>query len=335
MNEMTPKISVIVPVYKAEAYLHRCVDSLLAQTFQDFEILLVDDGSPDKSGEICDEYARKDSRVRVFHKENGGVSSARNLGIENSNAEWVCFVDSDDWVEDDYISNFCKQNQSRNSIVFQGILLDYLNPSRNRPFFEYEEVVIENISSSDIVNNNILHDGCPYAKLFNKSLLLEKGITFFEKLSTHEDHVFVWTYLQYVETIYLSSSLSYHYRQTDSVTLSSRNHQAEEYLLASEKLLELLPVLQKKFEIKDIRYLQKTYTSFGLNQLLYACENMKCSNYRHTIHYIQRKRNLFKHFYITSKWHKKFFQKLLFSPFCPYMLLLLLCKLKKQLEVIR
>ena len=97
--EKRPAISVIVPVYKAEKYLHRCVDSLLAQTFSDFEVLLVDDGSPDRSGEICDEYAKKDSRVKVFHKENGGVSSARNLGIDNALGDWICFVDSDDWLD--------------------------------------------------------------------------------------------------------------------------------------------------------------------------------------------------------------------------------------------
>lgn len=94
-----PIISVIVPVYKAEKYLHKCVDSLLEQTFTDFEILLVDDGSPDKSGEICDEYAEKDSRIRVFHKENGGVSSARNLALDNAKGEFVMFLDSDDWLD--------------------------------------------------------------------------------------------------------------------------------------------------------------------------------------------------------------------------------------------
>ena len=93
-----PKVSVIVPVYKAEKYLRKCVDSLLAQTFRDFEVLLVDDGSPDKSGAICDEYARKDPRVRVFHKENGGVSSARNKGMDEARGEWVTFVDADDWL---------------------------------------------------------------------------------------------------------------------------------------------------------------------------------------------------------------------------------------------
>ena len=93
-----PKISIIVPVYRAEAYLHRCVDSILAQTFTDWELLLIDDGSPDKSGEICDEYAQKDSRVRVIHKENGGVSSARNYGINHASGEYLMFVDSDDMV---------------------------------------------------------------------------------------------------------------------------------------------------------------------------------------------------------------------------------------------
>ena len=94
-----PKISVIIPVYNAESTLRRCVDSVLAQTFTDFECLLINDGSKDKSGAICDEYARKDSRVKVFHKENGGVSAARNVGLDNARGEWVTFVDSDDYYD--------------------------------------------------------------------------------------------------------------------------------------------------------------------------------------------------------------------------------------------
>lgn len=95
-NKLT--ISVIVPVYNTELYLHRCIDSILSQTFTDFELLLINDGSTDRSGEICDEYAGKDKRVRVFHKENGGVSSARNIGLDEARGEWIAFVDSDDWV---------------------------------------------------------------------------------------------------------------------------------------------------------------------------------------------------------------------------------------------
>lgn len=91
-----PMVSVIVPVYNSSRYLHRCIDSILYQSFNNIEVLLIDDGSTDNSGEICDEYAAKDSRVRVFHKENGGVSSARNVGLDNAVGEWVTFVDSDD-----------------------------------------------------------------------------------------------------------------------------------------------------------------------------------------------------------------------------------------------
>ncbi|MBQ8524633.1 MAG: glycosyltransferase family 2 protein [Clostridia bacterium] len=102
-----PKISVIVPVYKVEQYLCRCIDSILGQTFSDFELILVDDGSPDNCGKICDEYAAKDERIHVIHQENGGLSAARNTGIDwafdNSDSEWLAFIDSDDWVHKEYL----------------------------------------------------------------------------------------------------------------------------------------------------------------------------------------------------------------------------------------
>ena len=97
-NKM-PKLSIIVPVYKVEQYINKCIDSILNQTFTDFELILVDDGSPDNCGKICDEYAQKDERVRVIHKENGGVSSARNLGIDEAKGEYVSFIDPDDWID--------------------------------------------------------------------------------------------------------------------------------------------------------------------------------------------------------------------------------------------
>ena len=95
-------LSVIVPVYNSKEHLSRCIDSILSQSFSDFELLLVDDGSKDGSGAVCDAYSEKDSRVRVFHKENGGVSSARNVGIENADGQWLTFIDSDDWIEEDF-----------------------------------------------------------------------------------------------------------------------------------------------------------------------------------------------------------------------------------------
>ena len=105
MNQC-PKISIIVPIYKTEQYLQRCIDSILAQTFTNFELLLIEDGSPDNSGKICDKYALKDSRIKVYHKENGGVSSARNLGLDHATGEWITFCDSDDWVNKDWLELF-------------------------------------------------------------------------------------------------------------------------------------------------------------------------------------------------------------------------------------
>ena len=100
----TPAISVIIPVYNAEQYLRRCVDSVLTQSYTDFELLLIDDGSRDQSPAICDEYAAADHRVQVFHKPNGGVSSARNLGLDHARGQWITFIDSDDFISPNYLS---------------------------------------------------------------------------------------------------------------------------------------------------------------------------------------------------------------------------------------
>lgn len=116
-----PSISVIVPVYKVEAFLGRCVDSILAQSFNDFELILVDDGSPDNCGSMCDAYAAKDCRVRVIHQENGGLSAARNAGIDwavsCSDSRWLTFVDSDDWIGEDYLKELLQAAISQDAQI--------------------------------------------------------------------------------------------------------------------------------------------------------------------------------------------------------------------------
>ena len=129
---MNPKISVIVPVYKAEKYLHRCVDSILAQTFTDFEVLLIDDGSPDRSGDICDEYAKKDSRVRVFHKENGGVSSARQCGIDNAQGEYTIHADPDDWVEPNMLEELYAKAKEDDADM---VICDFYEEHKNKQLY--------------------------------------------------------------------------------------------------------------------------------------------------------------------------------------------------------
>ena len=105
MNFVRPAISVIVPVYNVELYLHECIDSILSQTFTDFELILVDDGSPDNCGAICDEYAAKDSRIVVIHQENGGLSAARNAGMDIAQGEYIAFVDSDDYIAPEFLNH--------------------------------------------------------------------------------------------------------------------------------------------------------------------------------------------------------------------------------------
>lgn len=131
----TPVISIIVPVYNAEKYIRKCVNSILTQTFVDFEVLLIDDGSVDDSGRICDEYSLKDKRVKVFHKINGGVSSARNLGLDNCRGRWVSFIDADDYISPDFFdcdySNAVDVIQKSYSIIYEDENLIVQKPVRS------------------------------------------------------------------------------------------------------------------------------------------------------------------------------------------------------------
>ena len=120
------KLSFIIPVYNVEKYLPQCVDSILSQTYKDFEVILVDDGSPDNSGKVCDAYAQKDHRVRVIHKPNGGLSDARNVGMAAARGEWIVFVDSDDfWIDKSNLSTLMKVAESNQNFDFIGFNCSY------------------------------------------------------------------------------------------------------------------------------------------------------------------------------------------------------------------
>ena len=278
---MTPKISVIVPVYKAEAYLHRCVDSLLSQTFQNFEILLVDDGSPDRSGEICDEYARKDSRVRVFHKENGGVSSARNMGLDNARGEWITFVDSDDFVSPTYLMDFGllsieESCESKELLIYQGIC--YWQTGEVTSHFQYGENDSLQCGDSIIEKSSLFMDGCPCGKLYNKNVLNVYHIRFNLKLPLHEDHIFVYTYLLYVKRIVTREAQNYYYRiDYNPNSLTQREIDPNCLIQAGIQLLHFSKCLFAKYVIK--RNLQKYFiTHYGINQLYRAIWIIMFSN---------------------------------------------------------
>lgn len=168
-----PQISVIVPVYKVESYLHRCVDSILGQTFTDFELILVDDGSPDSCPAICDEYARKDSRVHVIHQKNGGLSAARNAGIDwafaNSDSQWISFVDSDDWVRKDYLQQLIRSCCETNCIV--GVCGLWRTDGKDFPDTPAERP--QRVSADDFyctLAGDTISPAAACGKLFHKSL---------------------------------------------------------------------------------------------------------------------------------------------------------------------
>ncbi len=181
---MKPIISVIIPVYKVEPYLRRCVDSVIGQTYQNLEIILVDDGSPDRCGEMCDELAQKDSRIRVLHKENGGLSDARNAGLDVMNGEYVGFVDSDDWISPNmYEVLLDRLIAEKAQISCCGMVrctdngeLFSLNPNREEKFtLSGEAAQMELLRNYRITNS--MNDKLFSADIFN-DLRMKKGVLF-------------------------------------------------------------------------------------------------------------------------------------------------------------
>lgn len=162
-----PKVSVIVPVYNVEKLLNRCIESILNQTYEDFELILVDDGSPDKCGEICDKFVEQDSRVKCIHKKNGGVSRARNIGLDIAKGRYICFVDSDDWIEPDLIEECVKYIELEGSDV---VLFDwYVGPIEDRHYMHYNE---QYTVSVEAVRNGVYWDEIP-SMICNKFFVAE------------------------------------------------------------------------------------------------------------------------------------------------------------------
>ena len=316
-----PKISVIVPVYNVEKYLSKCIESILAQTFTDFELLLIDDGSNDNSGAICDEYAEKDSRIRVFHTENKGVSAARNLGIREASADWVCFVDSDDWVESDYLYYFNDDKvSSGNSLICQQIYVEYKSEQQEKvkkvPYLK--STFFYPFNEDQIMDNKILEDVYVLAKLFNLRLIREKNIHFSEKISICEDVVFYRTYLQYVKIVYLCTANSYHYVQRNINSLSRKFHKPEERIFASDAMLSINDAILKNFSITNANYIKKQYTLFGLRQLYAACLNVDRSNFHSIFNYVYNKKCLFDKYYSPVNIEQRIFKICFFKMCVPH-----------------
>lgn len=226
MKVCAPIISVIVPVYKVEQYLCECIDSILEQTFADFELLLVDDGSPDNSGKICDEYAEKDRRIRVFHKGNGGVGSARNMGIDNVLGKWICFVDSDDWVDREAFQAIISSIKNKEvDLVIWGYKLvtpryfSYVSVPL-AGYFDKKTEIEELLIQCDM--NKLLESPCN--KLYSTELIKMKALRFDRELLYMEDSKFNWSYFEFVSAAIAIQQSYYNYRQEPGAMSLSNNY---------------------------------------------------------------------------------------------------------------
>jgi glycosyltransferase involved in cell wall biosynthesis len=211
-----PKISIIIPVYNVEKYLAECVDSVLAQTFTDFECILIDDGSLDRSPSICDEYAEKDCRIKVIHKKNGGVSSARNAGLDIAQGEWIVFIDSDDWVDERYLECLygnAVKNDADVSICGVNFFKDGFIWRLNNDIYDVmlasEDAILRIFSDK----STFRHIPC---KLFKKLFLEKDGLRFDEAVQQSEDMLFYYNLFKATNKIYYCPQPHYFYRQVET-----------------------------------------------------------------------------------------------------------------------
>ncbi len=256
----TPEISVIVPVYKVEQYLPQCIGSILAQVFTDFELLLIDDGSPDCSGEICEKYALKDERIRVFHQKNSGVSISRNKGIEESKGKYIVFVDSDDFVYPKYLQELydaLPANAGRglviesvNKLYPDGSIVPCILPDINFSNVDKYQVL------TDLVERNI---GYSASKLYSRDLILEKHIIFIPTVSLLEDFFFMLDYIRYADFVLVRNISNYVYRVEFSEMAQSVCYKSlkEEYEIFQNYYSRIL-LYQKEYDLKSIE-LSKTW----------------------------------------------------------------------------
>lgn len=235
-----PKISVIVPVYNSEQYLCRCLDSILNQDFDDFELLLIDDGSNDTSGKICDRYILKDDRVRVFHKNNGGVSSARNLGLDKATGEWIAFIDSDDYVDNLYLSHLVAYTEQSAQIIICGYKVEGRGIQH-----KLEKIILSGESFIRyLIENKTIFDSQPWAKLYCAEVIKKHSIRFPIGVNIGEDAIFNIKYYCFIDCFCQIEAVDYHYELSNVHSLTHRISpfpvEWHTFIVRKEALLELL-----------------------------------------------------------------------------------------------
>ena len=266
-----PKISIIVPVYKVGPYIHRCVDSILAQTFTDFELILVDDGSPDNCGAICDEYAAKDSRIHVIHQKNAGQSVARNLALDwvfaNSDSEWLSFIDSDDWVHPMMLELLyhavCEQNAGLAAcdvLTTNEDSIETGNESENgikTELFFSEEILAH-------YNEKYYKILTAYAcnKLYKRDIFLD--LRFDENILLYEDELIALEVIQAAQkVVHVNKKLYFYYQSSGSLMRSGYNIK---FLCGLDTLQHMIDFMQNLGIKNEVLLLENKWMHSYLSQ---------------------------------------------------------------------
>lgn len=247
---MKPLVSVIIPVYNTERYLRGCLDSVCAQTYRELEILLVDDGSPDDSGAICDEYAARDARIRVLHQKNSGVCAARNAGLQMATGNYVCFVDSDDRLAENAVADLVSAAQ-RYGVSYVGVLPKEL---------KLENAVID-VQKAPMELLHYLSTGTSAsscAKLFDLSVIRAHGLCFDTALKCSEDALFNRQYLCYCDRLCLISATIYMINAENPISLSKKGY--PEFSRYFAKKLKVLEELTRRLNITQAQ--REEYLSY-------------------------------------------------------------------------
>ena len=272
-------VSIIIPVYNVEKYLQRCLESVLAQTYSNFEVILINDGSTDNSGNICEEYALKDNRIRVIHCINEGPSKARNIGLDEVNTQWVTFVDSDDYLTPEYLENFFKYNstdiytqivQGYQTVGYNGIENDTLYPST---LYEYHVAKIGK-RSSYIEDNNLLYNWAVWCKIFSIEIIRKNNLKFEEDLWSCEDGLFWHNYLCCIKKIIFIEEQGYFYYCPRVYNSVSRNgaHKftTDNFITLSRNYKRISQILPARFSMskKYASFLKMYYLNYYFKAIL-------------------------------------------------------------------
>ena len=286
MKENVEKISVVIPMYKVEKYLKKCIESVLKQTYTNLEIILVDDGSPDKCGEICEEYKKKDSRIKVIHKENGGLSDARNKGIDVATGKYVTFIDSDDFIEENYIEFLYNLIQKYNAdisigshkVIYNNRIID---KSTYKEFSENSEKILEKILYDDGV------DLSAWGKLYKIKLFDEIR---FPKGRLYEDSATTYKLIHLANVIAVSSRPIYNYvMRNNSISQGDFNLKKMELITSTNEMTDFIKKEYPDLEMACNRRMMWAYLS-TLSQLAKSKKRNKEVE-KQLLYYIKKNRN--------------------------------------------